>query len=133
MIDLIQKLAERLQSVEGITAAILFGSEAQGKTHANSDIDIAVLRSNTLSDLELVDIQEDLSGIANKKVDCIAIGPDTSLILQDQIARHGKLLFSKNSRLTDEFFIRAPQLFADFMYYRKPLEESYKNRALRTP
>jgi uncharacterized protein len=41
--EVFESLAETLKGVPGVVAAYLFGSSAEGRTHRESDVDIAVL------------------------------------------------------------------------------------------
>jgi len=55
-----------------------------------------------------------------------------SLVLRNEVARTGKLIFTKDDARALEFQIRAPQQYEDLMRLREGLEDAYIERSLRS-
>ena len=129
-IEIKEKAIEILEPEGDIVAAILFGSFATGHSSEESDVDIAVIVSSAL-ELELqFELQEKLSEALKRRVDLLQINSNLSLVLRNEIARDGKELFSKDPNVSLNFFIKSPQLYADLMFTRASLEDSYIEKAL---
>lgn len=97
-----------------IDLCILFGSQATGKTHANSDVDIALfsaaksnLRPRLLS---LIGEAEDLFG---DPIDLVIIEEDTDPVLRLEVFQHGKPLYESRQGLFVEQHIMAIKIFDD--------------------
>ncbi|MDZ7362065.1 MAG: nucleotidyltransferase domain-containing protein [candidate division KSB1 bacterium] len=98
----------------GIDLCILFGSQAAGKTHRSSDVDIALF-SATNSDLcqhllSLIGEAEDLFG---DPIDLVIIEEDTDPVLRLEAFQHGKLLYESRRGLFTEQHIMAIKIFDD--------------------
>jgi predicted nucleotidyltransferase len=129
--EIISKVTNVLRKQPKVLAAILYGSVSSGKyLKTESDVDIAIIPNGELTVEDKLKINEVLNTNMNRDVDIVFISSNLSLILRNEIALQGYLLFSRNKDVTDEFFIKTPQLYEDFMYYRRPLEESYIKRKL---
>jgi len=88
---IIGKLAEK----HGLVLVVLFGSVASGKTHKQSDVDLAILAEHKLRPAEIADLQFDFSqnlGIKNLE---LADLKSASPLLLRQIAQNSKLLYEK--------------------------------------
>ena len=94
----IKKIAEKYN----LTLVVLFGSQATGKTHKNSDMDIAVRGGRLLDLTELIHIQADFCDIFGRSdVEVVDIQTASPILLRD-ITQDGKVLHSKTG---DEFAI----------------------------
>ncbi|MDP8239612.1 MAG: nucleotidyltransferase domain-containing protein [Candidatus Hatepunaea meridiana] len=111
-----------------ITAIYHFGSSLGGKVHDESDIDIGVLFRKIPDAFELLDIQEDLSGIAGQRVDLVVLN-DASPILQMQVIRNGKPVFILDSKALDLFVLNSFSMYCDLKVSRLPVEESMLNKS----
>lgn len=97
-----------------IDLCILFGSQATGKTHRQSDVDIALL-STTASNsnkhlLSLIGEAEDLFG---HPIDLVIIADDSDPVLRLEVFQHGKPLYESRRGLFVEQQIRAIKIFDD--------------------
>jgi predicted nucleotidyltransferase len=97
-----------------IDLCILFGSQATGKTHANSDVDIALfsatnsnLRQHLLS---LIGEAEDLFG---DPIDLVIIEENTDPVLRLEVFQHGRPLYESRRGLFVEQHIMAIKIFDD--------------------
>jgi len=97
-----------------IDLCILFGSQATGKTHPNSDVDIALF-SATGSNLKkhllrLIGEAEDLFG---DPVDLVIIEEDSDPVLRLEVFQRGKPLYESRRGLFTEQHILAIKIFDD--------------------
>ncbi|MBM3260992.1 nucleotidyltransferase domain-containing protein [Candidatus Kaiserbacteria bacterium] len=103
----------------GVSFAVLFGSQATGRTHAGSDADIAVQADCPLSPLDLAEMAYEIGeriGIETDVVDIRSASP-----LLQKHASEGILLYE-----------REPHVFARFgMYAFKRFVETKPLRDLR--
>lgn len=123
--ELKQKAAKIAQKYR-VLLMVIFGSQAQGKTHPKSDIDIAVLPAKMTKDMSMK-VYSDFLGDMEKifpgiKVD-IAFIPLADPFLLDNIVKSGQLLFGKKIDFI-EFQLKAFNRFQDYLPYFKLEEKS---------
>lgn len=112
-------LLEVLARFPGVVLAVVFGSIAQGRQRADSDIDIAVAASHPLTTTERIALIEALAERTGRPVDLIDLAAVTEPLL-GQIVRHGRRLLGSDSaygRLISRHLFEQ----ADFMPYRSRL------------
>jgi predicted nucleotidyltransferase len=113
------QLKEVLTHFPKIIFAILFGSFAAGRQHAESDLDIAVAAEPALTSDEKIALINALASSTGRPVDLIDLKAVSEPLL-GQILRHGRRLLG-----TDTFYggLISHHLFeqADFMPYRSRL------------
>jgi predicted nucleotidyltransferase len=114
-----QKILEGFPDVMGI---YLFGSRADGTSHANSDFDLAFLLPNNtpLNDLKIFHLQQDLAATLNQDVDLICLNTAT-LVMQFQITSYGLLLFEKDHREILKYETLVLSMYQRFSEERKPV------------
>jgi predicted nucleotidyltransferase len=97
-----------------IDLCILFGSQATGKTHANSDVDVALL---SLTDHNLqkhwLRLNGELEDWFGQTIDLVIINSETDPVLRLEIFQHGKPLYESQPGLFTEQHIVAIKLFED--------------------
>jgi len=103
---------------------ILFGSAASGKTHRNSDIDIAFLFEKSVDILELTNTAIRL--LHNDNVDVIDLRR-ASPLLKFSAVKKGKLLFEKTPGEFNEFYSLAFRMYVDTQKLRDGHAEFIKN------
>ena len=85
-----------------VVLAYLFGSEAKGTTHPESDIDIAVLLSNQVPEAEygqrVVDLNTELIGIFQRDAIDVALLNTAPPLLAFQVVRHGVVIYDPHHR-----------------------------------
>lgn len=90
---------------------IVFGSYAKGKTHKNSDIDIAFYSDDrSLTTYDIFQLSQELADILKLEVDLVNID-FASTVFQAQIYTTGKVIYSKN-----DTFLKNHQMTALSMY-----------------
>ena len=94
----IDKLKEKTKEIAvkyGLSFVAIFGSQATGRTHQKSDIDIAVIRKQSISFDDRLKIIGDFSDMLKREdveiVDLASASPTLMYI----VVRDGKLLYEK--------------------------------------
>lgn len=108
---------------DGIAAAYLFGSTADGSACASSDIDIAILPRNRdkmrASDMKLRLYTDISRKLGRNDIDIVILDPAGNLILNDAIIRHGKVLFVAAPEIKDAFELNLLHRCMDFRFQRR--------------
>ncbi len=116
-----------------IVAAYLFGSMAQGRAAAHSDIDIAVLLSRipdgVVCDGEILPtgatdrrlaLMAEFRRFANREVDVVILNT-APIILQNQVLRYGRRLYESDRRGRVDYEVRAGKMYVD----SKPMHDFF--------
>ncbi len=107
---------------EEIVAAYLFGSTVKGVTTSLSDIDIAVLTRNSdkISGASLkLRLYADLCrALKRNDIDLVLLNLSGNLILNDEIVRHGEVLYSIDNEAREEFELNLLHRYIDFKSQR---------------
>ncbi|MEK7208815.1 MAG: nucleotidyltransferase domain-containing protein [Patescibacteria group bacterium] len=115
MIDqklLSQKFTE-LAASNGLVLGVLFGSQATGRTHPRSDIDIGFITARRLGLMEIAVLQEKLmvaTGYGNIELTDLK---NVSPLLLKNIAEEGVLLYEKESGDFDRLKIYGLKLYME--------------------
>ncbi|WP_298272092.1 nucleotidyltransferase domain-containing protein [Geobacter sp.] len=108
---------------EEIVAAYLFGSAAKGQRSPSSDIDIAVLmrkRDNISGATLKFRLYADLCRkLKRNDIDLVLLDLSGNLILNDEIIRHGKVLYVTDQDAQEEFELKVLHRCTDFKFQRQ--------------
>ena len=109
-------LLDVLARFPALVLALVFGSVAQGRQRADSDLDIAVAANRALTAAEKMDIIAALAERTGRPIDLIDLKMVAEPLL-GQIVRHGRRLFGSDKAYGQ---LISRHLFeqADFMPYR---------------
>jgi uncharacterized protein len=103
-----------------ILACYIFGSQATGRIHHGSDIDLAFLLSGDLSGEESFDFRmkyvADLSGLLRKEVDAVLLN-EIGEVLLGQIFAKGRVIYGGETDQLRAFRRRKLPMIAEFSYY----------------
>lgn len=106
---LIAKLAEKYY----LTLVVLFGSQATGQTHRESDVDVAYISDKKLLFDEEALLNSDLTGIfQNDKVSLVNLKTASPLLLK-QIVTNAVVLYEKEQSAFNEEYLYALRLYDD--------------------
>ena len=111
------------QSNETMAGVYVFGSVVSQRLTAESDIDVGLLFEKKTSALEVMQLQEELSGAFGMQAD-VANLDEASPILRMQVLKNGVRVFVRNPRRVNEFFVRAINEYDDLKRVRKPIEDN---------
>lgn len=108
-----KKLIEKIAEKYSLRLLLLFGSQADGRTHKHSDFDVAYLSYRDLSLREECSMDVDLFPVCgSKKVDLVNI-KTTSPLLKEHIFRNNKILFCSDKSVYNEYSIYAFKSFVE--------------------
>lgn len=110
------ELRDVLTRFPSLVLALVFGSVAQGRQRADSDLDIAVAANQALTATERMDIIAALAQQTGRPVDLIDLKVVAEPLL-GQILRHGRRLFGSDNAY-GQLISRHVFEQADFMPYR---------------
>lgn len=112
-----------------IQAAYLFGSTASGKTHAKSDLDLAILPKKSSMREQKLDLLADLAREGFCDVDLVFL--DTKdVVIKFESVRQNRLLYCAKDFDANAFFSLTLRQYFDFVPYLKTQREAYKRRVL---
>jgi len=123
-IQIIDLLKKRIPDLLGI---YIFGSYANNTMTPESDIDIAFLSFQKISQVEKWKIQEELAFILNQDVDLIDL-KDATTILRTEVVEKGKLIFSGDSYQVNYFEMITYSMYADLNESRQDILTDYNER-----
>jgi predicted nucleotidyltransferase len=109
-------LAAFLATQPDVIAAYVFGSLAQGRATARSDVDIALLLMEPIDPVALAERRLQLMGhlepYADHPVDVVVLNRN-SILLQHQALSTGRLLYERDREARVSFEVMAGKLHAD--------------------
>lgn len=95
----LQALIQAWCQTHPVKLCILFGSQATGKTHPKSDVDLAIWASQPQLPLTKLIWLGELEEMLGKSVSLVLVSPDTNPVLGMEIVRDGKLVFEQEAGL----------------------------------
>ena len=99
-----------------VSAAYLFGSHVGGKTHAKSDVDIAVRYASQPNFSKMLAFANELSIFYKKSADVVNLNTAT-LQLQFRVYKASAILYAKNPKAEALARAKATSLYHDYRYY----------------
>jgi len=130
-----REIVRSLRGSDRVVAVFLFGSQAKGRVHAGSDVDIAVLLDQPPRATERYEvIREILTRLASREMaeqaDLVLLN-DAPPALAFRILRDGKLLFCHDDVTLHRFRVRTYDLHADLAWLEKRFNRATFERASR--
>jgi predicted nucleotidyltransferase len=107
---LVEHLRHALPGLQGIW---LFGSEAKGTSHADSDLDIAVLGPTPFDAVRIFDLGLELGVLARRDVDLVDLRR-LPIVLQKEVLVDGRLLAPIDSRACAAFELDSIAMYVAF-------------------
>lgn len=132
MDDDILPLLDLLDRRFGVECLWVFGSEASGRTHPESDVDVAALFARSPSVVELAEARADGAALIDRPVDLVDLDR-ASPILAYQVLKHGRLVTDRNSSRRYRFTAGVPARREDVLHMRRPIEEHLVRRMAAEP
>lgn len=112
---------------KNIQAVYLFGSTASGHTHAQSDLDLAVVAHDPQpTRLELL---ADLATAGFCNVDVIFLNTD-DIVLKFEAVRHNALVYRRDDFDAGSYFSLIVRQYWDFLPYLEEQRAAYRKRIL---
>jgi uncharacterized protein YutE (UPF0331/DUF86 family)/predicted nucleotidyltransferase len=123
----LREAAARAFEGEPVAFAYLFGSQATGKTHPRSDVDVAVYVEESVPKDRYLDLQLKLPRALENahagSVEVLVVN-EMSLPLKGRVVRGGKLLYSRDEPARVRFESRTLDDFLDFEIHARPLNQA---------
>ncbi len=91
-----------LKHLPGVIGVYLFGSQVTGDTHAESDIDLALLAKSRLDPDLAFEIKSEISSQMRSNVDLVDLGRSDE-VTNAQIVTYGDLLYSNTALQCAQF------------------------------
>lgn len=124
-----------LSGCSEIVAAYLFGSAVSGKLRPESDIDIALLLNEPISNLDrkalLKNIFPALCRALRADVHILILN-DASYLARAQVFNKGYLLYAKDRKQLALFRMKSISLFAEFAPYMEMTRNGLQNKMRNT-
>ncbi len=117
------------QKYPGVQAVYLFGSVASGDTHAESDLDLAVVPRDSSVRAAKLDMLADLARNGFCNVDLVFLDTE-NILLKFQAVRQNHLLYSNDEFHPGDYFSLTIRQYFDFLPYLKIQSEADKRRIL---
>jgi predicted nucleotidyltransferase len=111
----------------GVDELWLYGSEAEGTTRADSDVDLAALLRRPPQGLEIFDARAELEELLCREVDLVDLD-QAPPILAMQILKHGRLLVDRKPSRRHDAFSRIVSLYEDVKILRREGEQALFKR-----
>ena len=129
--DISEDLTTLLRGEKGVLVAYLFGSHARKVHTEKSDIDIAVLLSETPKDLlgYYLRLMNGLSEILGNEVDLVILNSSPPL-LKHQVIKYGEIVFSRSEGARIAFEARAQSEYLDFSRAMERYNECFMKQTL---
>jgi predicted nucleotidyltransferase len=123
-------LPQVFEKYPDIQAVYLFGSVASGDTHAESDIDLAIVPRNKTLRSKKLDILADLTKNGFNKVDLVFLDiPD--IVVRFEAVRQNNLIYCAPEFNSNSFYSLTVRQYFDFLPYLKVQREATKQRILQ--
>lgn len=119
----LKKILKQIAIEFKLDLLIVFGSYAKGTQNKNSDLDIAYISSKKIDEVELN--WQIIQKTNIEEIDINEIRNNNSFVFNEQIFRHGKLIFEKKEGIFYKLLNRSYLNYQDSKFLRET-----KNRVL---
>jgi predicted nucleotidyltransferase len=122
----IPKLKAYFSTRSQFVLAYVFGSQAQGRAHRRSDLDVAVLLADEPADEECTEQRLEVIGdlmrlLATNEVDVLILN-QSPLVMRYQVIRKGALIYYRQRQEAINFRVETLNLYFDF----KPILDHHR-------
>lgn len=125
----IDRIVALLEERFGLDALFVFGSEAAGTPHRESDLDLAGLLRRRPGALELLDAQTDIEAITERDVDLVDLAA-VSPILARQVFGTGRCVFGASAPSLAAFEATLLSRYEDLKRVRAEAESALVERVI---
>lgn len=120
--DNVTEIIQTLKHALSPSLVYLFGSQAYGNPRHDSDLDIAYLSEMRISPYDRFLLAQKLANIVDKEVDLVDLG-EASTVFQMQVVSRGKVLYSSDEGLRENYTMNVYKMFARLNEERRPVLE----------
>jgi predicted nucleotidyltransferase len=123
----LQLLTKVFSKYPGVQAVYVFGSVGDGRTHRESDLDLAIVpRDETVREKKL-DILADLARMGFCDVDLAFFDTD-DIVLKYEMVRRNRLVYQTEDFDRGAIYSRIVRQYLDFLPYLNVQRAAYKRR-----
>jgi predicted nucleotidyltransferase len=115
------------REIPGLAGVYVFGSAADGRLRADSDVDLAVYAGRAIDPARLLEIREALAKLLRRETDLIDLVA-ASTILQAQVLGEGRLVDAPDATPLAYFEIRVLRDYQDLKERRAEIEADIVKR-----
>ena len=112
-----------------IKAVYLFGSHSTGKTHRESDIDLAIVPANSKVRDRKLEILTDLARNGFCHVDLVFLDIN-DIVMKYEAVRNNKIIYKSKNFEHGDYFSKVLRQYFDFLPYLEVQRQAYKERIL---
>jgi predicted nucleotidyltransferase len=125
----IQLLGEVFHRYPDVEAVYLFGSCASGHTHAESDLDLAIVPRHPYVSARKLDILADLARVGFCNVDLVFLDTD-DIVLKYEAVRQNQLVYQDEGFDRGSFYSQVVRKYLDFAPYLDVQRQAYRRTLL---
>jgi len=125
----IRRLCDIFQRYPAIRAVYLFGSAAEGRARASSDLDLAIVPGDETLRENKLDILADLARSGFCNVDLLFLDV-RDVVLRHEAVRRNVVIYQTADFDRGEMYSRVVREYLDFLPYLRVQREAYKRRLL---
>jgi predicted nucleotidyltransferase len=118
-----------LGAFDGVEAVYLFGSVAEGRARADSDVDLAVVPANNDAREHHLDMLKALASIGCERADLVFLD-NSDLVLQFHAVRQNRPLYTSPGFSHGDYFSRTLRQYRDLEPLLRVRHAAYRRRAL---
>ncbi len=124
-----QLLGQVFRRYPEVEAVYLFGSSVAGQTHAESDLDLAIVPRHPHAARRKLDILADLARVGFCDVHLVFLDTD-DIVLKYEAVRQNQLVYEGHGFDRVSFYSRVVRMYLDFSPYLEVQREAYRRRIL---
>jgi predicted nucleotidyltransferase len=126
-----EKLNQVFRQYADIQAVYLFGSLASGRTHSESDLDLAIVpRTHTLRERK-INILANLIGCVRCHIDLVFLDTD-DVVLKYEAVRQNRVIYQTDDFDQGSYYSKVVREYFDFEPYLDVQQAALKRRILGT-
>lgn len=126
----LESLRDVFRRYPDIEAVYLFGSRAAGDTHADSDLDLAIVPATGACREQRLMILTDLARAGFDEVDLVFLNGD-DLVLAYEAVRPNEVVYQTDDFDRGTYYSRVIRMYLDFLPYLEVQREAYRREVLR--
>jgi predicted nucleotidyltransferase len=125
LIAIVEKLGDWCAK-RPVRLCVLFGSQATGKAHVKSDVDLAVWPGDVDDPLLKLSWINELEPLLEKDVSLVLVSAELNPVLGNEIVRDGRLVFESEKELWARERSRLWHAYNDSLPFRRALREEIR-------
>jgi hypothetical protein len=125
----VQLLRGIFKSYPDVQAVFLFGSSASGHTHAESDLDLAIVPRHPEVHSRKLDMLTELARAGFCHVDLVFLDTD-DVVLKYEAVRRNQLVYQREDFDRGTYYSQVVRKYLDFLPYLEVQRKAYQRRIL---